>query len=259
MSENIQFGRFMEIVRRLRAKDGCPWDIEQTHESLKQNLIEEAYEAAEAINNSDMKNLCEELGDIMLLVCMQAVIGEENSEFNMEEVLKGIADKMIFRHPHVFKEKAADNITSEEVLANWEQIKAEEKHEETVGEGLLRVAKALPANVRAEKVQKKAAKTGMDFESYGQALGKVYEELKELEDARLSGDRNAVEEEFGDLMFSVINISRFLQLNAEISLTNATNKFINRFVSVERKALEGGKCLAQMSAEELDALWTSVK
>ncbi len=256
--EQDRFKEFMDIVRVLRSKDGCPWDREQTHDSLRYNMVEESYEAVEAINNNDMTNLCEELGDTLLLVCMQAVIAEENGEFTMEDVIRGIADKMIKRHPHVFKERDTE-LTASGVLENWETIKQEEKHEKQASEGMLRVAKALPANIRAEKVQKKASKAGMDFETVDEVKGKVEEEWNELLEACEKQNSNMISEEFGDLMFSIINLSRFLQINAENSLTNATNKFINRFVSVERLAKSVNKSISQMSAGELDALWRQAK
>ena len=255
-----EFARFMEIVRRLRAPGGCPWDREQTHRSLRDNLLEEAYEVAEAIDNDDMENICEEIGDCLLIICLQAVIGEENGEFDMEKAIKGVADKMIFRHPHVFGENPdGTKLSTDDVLNNWEQLKKQEKKEKTLEESLMRVPKALPANIRAMKIQKKASKYGLDFENYEQALTKVYEELKELEEAKNNNNSEEISDEFGDLLFSVINISRFLMLNAENSLTNAVNKFINRVVGVERLAHEEGRCLTDMSAREIDELWTKVK
>lgn len=256
MDENKEFERFMEIMRTLRGEGGCPWDREQTHESLRWSAVEEAYELTEAIDNKDNANMCEELGDILLQVCLHSLIAEEKHAFTMEDVLRGITDKMIFRHPHVFKTKEK-GLTSDEVLDSWEQIKAKEKKEETVGAGLERVAKALPANVRAEKIQKKAAKAlGSKVDKF-EAIRQTRNVLDELEKNMKGEGKPQTVEQFEKLMFSVINISRSLGLSAEISLTNATNKFINRFVSAEREALENGKGLAQMSPNERDALWTS--
>ncbi|QHQ60487.1 nucleoside triphosphate pyrophosphohydrolase [Anaerocolumna sedimenticola] len=263
MEKKYNYDDFMNIIRQLRGENGCPWDREQTHESLRNCLIEEAYEVIEAINNKDTENLCEELGDILLQVALHTAIAEEQNEFGMEDVINGISKKMIHRHPHVFgnADEAAgmNGIDSETVIRNWDDIKKEEKNQRKASEGILSVPKALPANIRAEKVQKKAAKVGFDFENYNQALEKVYEELNELKLSKEKGDVRGIEEEFGDLMFSVVNLSRFLELNAENSLTNATNKFINRFVGIERLAELESKSLSEMSIVELDALWGRVK
>ncbi len=261
MKKEYCFNDFVDIIRRLRAPEGCPWDREQTHGSLRSCLIEEAYEVAEGIDiyekSGDYENLCEELGDLLLQVIMHSVIAEEEQHFTIEDVISGISEKMIRRHPHVFGEVKAD--TSKEVFKNWEEIKKEEKAEEKVSDGMKRVARALPSTIRAEKVQKKAAKVGFDFPNYEEAEKKVLEELEELREARKSGSFADQEEEFGDLMFSVVNLSRFLKLNVENSLTNATDKFINRFVSVENLAHLEGFNLNQMSIEELDALWGRIK
>ena len=252
---------------------GCPWDREQTHESLKSCMIEECYEVVEAVNNKDMSNLREELGDVLLQVVMHAVIAEETEKFTIADVIQDISEKMIRRHPHVFgteerlcneislgKDKKQKQIkTAEDVLQNWDQIKKEEKNENTGAEALNRIPKALPANIRAQKVQKKAAKFGMEFENYEQVLGKVYEELEEMETERKLGHKTQFEEEFGDLMFSIINLSRFLHINAENSLTNATDKFINRFIGVESLAMKQGKHLCDLSPEQVDALWREIK
>ena len=254
---DYSFEDFKRIIERLRAKDGCPWDREQTHESLRQAMLEECYEAIDALDRKDIPNLREELGDILLQVVMHSIIAEEAGEFTMDDVISDISRKMVYRHPHVFGNGTAS--TADQVLENWEELKKKEKAEQSVSEGLLRVARALPANVRAEKVQKKAAKAGMEFESTEQVLGKVKEELAELEEARDQGNLEQIEEEYGDLMFSMINLSRFLRINAENSLTKATDKFINRFVSVERLAAAEGRKTDEMSAAELDALWERVK
>jgi len=251
------FEEFMDIIRKLRSEDGCPWDKEQTHESLKTCLIEECYETIEAINNSDKENLCEELGDILLQVALHSAIAEEKQEFTIDDVIQGECEKMIRRHPHVFGDVTVNN--SLDVVNNWEEIKKKEKKANNIAEEVLSVPKALPANIRAEKVQKKAAKSGMDFENYEKALDKVYEELEELKEARENGDVNLIQEEFGDILFSMINLSRFLQLNAEYSLTNATNKFINRFVDAFSLAEKQGHNLCEMSSAEQDALWRQVK
>lgn len=255
--KNKAFEDFVEIIRTLRGEQGCPWDREQTHESLKNCLIEECYEVIEAINLKDPINLKEELGDVLLQVVMHSVIAEEEGEFTIEDVIKEIGNKMVKRHPHVF---GTTNVKdTKEVLSNWEEIKRQEKQETTVSQSIQRIPKALPANIRAYKVQKKAAQYGFEFESYEQVLGKVFEELEELKMAKEQSDFIHIDEEFGDLMFSILNLSRFLKVNAENSLTNATDKFINRFVSVEGVAKDQGKTLKELTAEQLDVLWQEVK
>jgi tetrapyrrole methylase family protein/MazG family protein len=251
------FEEFMDIIRKLRSREGCPWDREQTHESLKTCLLEECYETIEAINNKDNENLCEELGDILLQVALHSAIAEETKEFSVDDVITAEAEKMIRRHPHVF----GDAIVSDSagVIKNWEEIKKKEKKANNIAEELSEVPKALPATIRAEKVQRKAAKTGMDFEGYKQALEKVYEELEELTESIEIEDKSKIFEEFGDMMFSMINLSRFLQLNAENSLTNATNKFINRFVDVFALAESRGRNLCELSPADQDLLWREVK
>ncbi len=261
MKKIYSFNEFVEVIKKLRAPDGCPWDREQTHGSLRPCLIEEAYEVAEGIDiyekTGDYENLCEELGDLLLQVIMHSVIAEEEQHFTIDDVITGISEKMIRRHPHVFGEVSAD--TSQEVLKNWEEIKKKEKLEEKVSDGMNRVARALPSTIRATKVQKKAAKIGFDFPNYEEAEKKVVEELQELAKARKYGTYDEQDEEYGDLLFSVVNLSRFLKLNAENSLTNATDKFINRFVRVENLAQIEGRNLNLMSIEELDALWGRIK
>lgn len=257
MEKKLTFEEFMDIIRSLRAENGCPWDREQTHESLRACMLEEAYEVVEGIDNRDMENLKEELGDVLLQVAMHSAIAEEAGEFTINEVIQGIGEKMISRHPHVFGSGTAEN--AEEVLGNWEEIKKAEKGETTVSESILRIPKALPAAVRAEKVQKKAAKVGFDFADYEEACEKLKEELSELEEAVKTGNKCKIDEEFGDFMFSMVNLSRFLQINAENSLTNATNKFINRFVSVEALALKERLQLKDMTIDEMNDLWNRVK
>lgn len=248
---------FKKIIAKLRAEDGCPWDRVQTHESLKDCMLEEAYETVDAINHNDKENLKEELGDMLLQIYLHTQISSEAGEFELEDVVDGIARKMLRRHPHVFGQAAAG--TAAEVLVNWDAIKKKEKGQKSVSEGLKGVAKALPANVRAAKVQKKAAAVGYDFASVDDVKTKVYEELHELESAMASGNGEEIFKEFGDVMFSMVNLSRFLGVNAENSLTNATEKFINRLDNAEILAKNQGMDLAGMTAEQLDKLWEAVK
>ncbi len=258
MNENEELARLMEVVRKLRAPDGCPWDRAQTHESLRNELLEEAYETAEAIDTGDTDNLCEELGDLLLHVAMHSVIAEEKGEFDLAKVAREEADKMVFRHPHVFGSKEGID-TPDKVLRQWEELKAKEKHEETASDAMNRVAKALPALTRAQKIQKKASKVGYDFANTDEVLKKVYEELDELKEAIHEGNRFDICEEFGDLLFSCVNTARFLGVDAEFSLTKATNKFINRFVNAEAAAQANGRRLADLTAQELDDLWNEAK
>lgn len=257
MKENYSYEDFVEIIRKLRSKEGCPWDREQTHVSLKPCLIEEAYEVVEGIDlletTNDASNLCEELGDVMLQVVMHSVIAEEEGHFNLQDVVNGISEKMIRRHPHVFGDVVAE--TASEVLQNWDEIKKQEKKEEFVSESLQRIPRAFPATMRAEKVQKKIEKCGLQFSTYEEAINRVSERLKDLENPSDLGQKEVLMEKFGELMFEVVNLSRFLQLNVENSLTNATDKFINRFVSIEKTALNQGKTLNEMSMNEQAALW----
>ena len=235
----------VRIIRILRGENGCPWDRVQTHASIRMDMLEEAYEAADAIDKKDMKNLCEELGDVLMQVVFHAEIETEQGGFTMGDVIQGICEKMIYRHPHVFGSGKAD--TAEEVLINWEELKKKEKRQETQTEVMQSVPEALPALIRARKVQKKAA----------DAMRKVYEEVQELEQAvRENGE---IEEEFGDILFALVNISRFLKINPEFALTKAIKKFINRFEYIEKSALLEGKALSKMSLEEMDLLWDEAK
>ena len=244
-----------EIVERLRRPDGCPWDRVQTHASIRMDMLEEAYEAADAIDKKDMKNLCEELGDVLMQVVFHAEIETEQGGFTMGDVIQGICEKMIYRHPHVFGSGKAD--TAEEGLINWEELKKKEKRQETQTEVMQSVPEALPALIRARKVQKKAADVGFDFPVTADAMRKVYEEVQELEQAvRENGE---IEEEFGDILFALVNISRFLKINPEFALTKAIKKFINRFEYIEKSALLEGKALSEMSLEEMDLLWDEAK
>lgn len=220
-------------------------------------MIEEAYEVLEAIDNEDNENLCEELGDVLLQVVMHSVIAEEEGTFTIGDVIQGEAEKMIRRHSHVFGEKTVNN--SDEVLLNWDEIKAKENRYPSIAQELQNVPKSLPANLRAEKVQKKAKKFGFDFKNYNEFLDKVREELEELQNAIDNRNDSEVDEEIGDMLFSIINLSRYFNINAENSLTNAINKFINRIVEVEILAKRQDKLINEMSIKELNALWEDVK
>lgn len=256
MEKNYSLEDFIGIMRRLIAEDGCPWDKVQTHESLRRYLIEESYEVIDAINNNDKENLCEELGDVLLQVVFHSLIAEKNSDFSFNEVINGVSEKMIRRHPHIFAQENAE--TPQEVLKNWEEIKKVEKNYTSVTETLKSVPHSLPALMRAEKVQNKAAKIGFDFENVYQALEKLEEEIGELKE-EINGKECKIMEEYGDLLFAATNISRFLKINPEFALTNATEKFINRFEYIESALASQGKELSSASVEEMNAFWNQSK
>lgn len=252
---------FVEVMKTLRGENGCPWDRVQTHESLRMDMLEEAYEAANAIDNNDMPNLCEELGDVLMQVVFHACIEEEKGEaaaFTLEDVIRGIGEKMVYRHPHVFGNGEVKADTPEQVLVKWEELKKVEKGTKTQTDAMNSVPEALPALIRARKVQKKAADVGFDFPVIADAFQKVYEELEELEDA-VRSENGDIEEEFGDLLFSLVNISRFLKINPEFVLTKAIKKFINRFEYIEKSVLFQEKNLSDMMLEEMDSLWDEAK
>lgn len=246
----------IRIVRILRAPGGCPWDREQTHETLKKDLIEETYEVIEAINKKSPAMLREELGDVLLQVVFHAGIETDAGNFDFDDVCDEICKKLILRHPHVFGETAVSS--TEEVLANWEAIKMESKRQKSVSESMESVPRELPALMRAQKIQKKAAKAGFDWENVSGALEKIGEETAEATAAmRESADR--AEEELGDLLFAVVNVCRFAQVDAEEALTRATDKFAARFAGVEALAAERNVDMKTASIETLDVLWEEVK
>ncbi|WP_455715361.1 nucleoside triphosphate pyrophosphohydrolase [Anaerosporobacter sp.] len=250
------FEEFMDIIRVLRSEQGCPWDREQTHESLRDCMLEESYEAVDAINKNDVENLKEELGDVLLQVALHSVIAEETKEFTIDQVTTDISKKMIHRHPHVFLDANVEN--SREVLKNWEAIKQEEKKEETISDGMLRVAQALPALIRATKIQKKAAKVGVEAANIQVVIDLLKSSIEEMEKQVERNNNYHMEEELGRILFLITDLSRKLGINAENSLTNATDKFINRFIGVERLAEGEGKHLKDMSIDEQTALWGRV-
>ena len=261
MEKKYTLDDLVEVMKALRAENGCPWDKVQTHETLRMDMLEEAYEAANAIDNNDMPNLCEELGDVLMQVVFHSRIEEEKGEdaaFTLEEVIRGIREKMVYRHPHVFGTGEVKADTPEEVLVNWEALKKVEKDTKTQTDVMKSVPEALPALIRARKVQKKAADVGFDFPVTADAFKKVYEEVQELEEAA-KAENGDIEEEFGDVLFAMVNISRFLKINPEFALTKAIKKFINRFEYIEKSALSQGKDLSDMTLEEMDLLWDEAK
>ena len=244
-----------EIVRLLRAPGGCPWDAEQTHASIRRNFLEEAYEAVEAIDEGSSEHLQEELGDVLLQVALHARMEQEEGRFEVTFLADGICKKLIYRHPHVFGDVSVSG--TGEVLSNWEALKRVEKGQETNTDALEAVARSLPALWRAEKVQKKAKKAGFDWPDISGALDKLSEELEELKAAAAQGTN--VEEELGDLLFSAVNVSRFVKADPEQALNAATDKFISRFRKVEALAVREGRSMEGMTPDELDKLWERAK
>ena len=245
---------FKEIVKLLRSPGGCPWDIEQTHESIRRNFIEEAYEAVEAIDEKNTEHLKEELGDVLMQVIFHAQMEDEIGSFDLDDVADGACKKLIYRHPHVFGNVHVDD--SAEVLVNWDALKKIEKDQKTVADTLDSVARSLPGLWRAEKVQKKAAKVGFDWKEVDGALDKLEEEIAELREAVKTG--TGAEEELGDVLFSAVNVARFIKADPEDALGKATDKFIERFRSLEEAAKDRGGIEA-MSFEEMDELYEEVK
>lgn len=249
--------RLIDIMKVLRSEKGCPWDREQTHESLKKYFIEETYEYLEVVDLKDKARMCEELGDVLLQIVFHATIAEENGDFNMEDVINGVCEKMIHRHPHVFGDVTAE--TSSQVLKNWEEIKKKEKGVTNQTSVLQDVPKNLPALMRSYKVQQKAAQVGFDWTNTEDVFAKIREEIDELEAEYKKQNKSSIEEELGDVLFSIVNLSRFLKVHPELSLTQSTNKFINRFEHIEKLAAEQGKKLSEMSLDEMEALWVKAK
>ena len=244
-----------KIVALLRSDEGCPWDKEQTHESIRRNFLEEAYEACEAIDTGDRELLREELGDVLTQVIFHARIEEEAGHFNLDDVADTTCKKLIFRHPHIFGDTRAEN--TEEVILAWDELKRQEKQHETITQSMEAVAKSLPATWRAEKIQAKAKKVGFDWPDVTGALDKLIEEAIELKEA--IAEQSGIEEELGDLLFSVVNIARILDLDPEEALHKTSNKFIRRFDYLEQRALEQGRPLADMSLDEMEALYQEGK
>ena len=247
----------VNLIRTLRSEDGCPWDREQTHESIKNQLLEECYEVMDAIEKDDIDLLIEELGDVLLHVIFHAVIGEEDGYFNLSEVVDGVCNKMIYRHPHVFSNAMAD--TSEDVLKNWDDIKSQEKKFNTISEEIDAIANALPALLKAHKVQKKAARVGFDFENALEAAAKVQEELNEILNEYNSNNMERIIDEVGDLLFACVNLARLLKVDEEEALNKASKKFARRFKYVEDKVLQNNKSMKDVSIDELNKFWDEAK
>lgn len=251
------FNDLVDIMKILRSPDGCPWDRVQTHESIRQNFIEETYEAIEAIDTNDKELLKEELGDVMMQVVFHALMEEEAGVFDINDVCDEVCKKLIVRHPHVFSDTTAD--TPEQVLVNWDKIKMQTKSQKSQSEVLGSVSKSLPALMYSQKVQHKAAKVGFDFEKTEDAINKVDEELVELKSAINNNDAENMSEELGDLLFSVVNVARFIKVDSEKALYDATLKFTDRFTKVEALCKERSIDMSSASLSVLDSLWEEVK
>lgn len=260
MENNVSnaFLRLVSIMDDLREK--CPWDRKQTIQTLRQLTIEETYELADAITDENWKGLKEELGDLLLHIIFYAKIGSEQKQFELTDVIESICEKLVFRHPHIYGDPANEgklvNVSDEEeVKRNWEKLKLREGKTSVLGG----VPKSLPATVKAMRLQEKARQVGFEWETRDHVWEKVEEEIRELKEVIDSGEQTRVEEEFGDVIFSLINYARFLQVDAENALELTNKKFIHRFTQMEKQALKEGKDLSKMSLAEMDNIWNSVK
>lgn len=245
------FSRLIEIMNDLREK--CPWDRKQTIYSLRQMTIEETYELADAITEGNWKDIKEELGDLLLHIVFYAKIGSEQKQFELDEVINGICDKLVARHPHIYGDIKVED--DEEVKRNWEKLKLKEGKKSV----LSGVPQSLPATVKAMRLQEKAKQVGFEWDNKEQVWEKVEEEMRELKSAIETGNQANTEDEFGDVVFSLINYARFLQVDAENALEKTNKKFIHRFTKMEQLALQSGKNLNEMTLQEMDAIWNSVK
>ncbi len=246
------FGRLLKIMDELRA--GCPWDKKQTLESLRYLTIEETYELSDAIIEKDMEGIRKELGDLMLHLVFYAKIGSETEHFDIKDVLDGISEKLIQRHPHIYGDVKVAN--DEDVKNNWERIKLKEKGRKSVLGG---VPKSLPAMVKAYRMQEKARGVGFDWENAGQVWEKVIEEMNELREEVNAGDAEKMEKEFGDLLFSLVNYARFIGVNPEDALERTNKKFIKRFRFIEEQSGKNGRQLSELSLEQMDKFWEEAK
>ncbi len=247
-----EFQRLIEIMQRLRKE--CPWDRKQTPQSLRQYILEEAYETVEAIDNRDWDELKKELGDLLLQIVFQAEIAREENRFTLREVIQHINEKLIRRHPHVFGETQVSS--AEEVKENWEQIKVEQENRKSLLEG---VPRQLSALLRAQRLQDKASQVGFDWTDARDVLKKIKEEISELETALNRNEQEEIEDELGDIIFSVVNLARFHRVNAEDALRKTINKFISRFEYIEKKLEKENKSIYNSSLEEMDKLWEESK
>lgn len=247
------FGRLLEVMDTLREK--CPWDRKQTYESLRPNTIEETYELCDALLKHDTRNICKELGDVLLHIVFYAKIGSEDRDFDIADVCNQLCDKLIYRHPHVYGDTAVNG--TEQVLQNWEQLKTKEKDgNKTVLSG---VPESLPSVIKADRIQEKASNVGFDWDDRRDVWNKVKEEILEFEAEVENMDRDKATREFGDIMFSLINAARLYHINPDTALEHTNQKFISRFNYVEQKAREQGRAIKDLTLAEMDALWNEAK
>lgn len=247
-----EFKELVEVIARLRAKDGCQWDREQTHSTLRPNMIEEAYEAVDAIDDNDLKHLQEELGDVLLQVLLHSQIASEEGAFSIEDVSRELKEKLIHRHPHVFGNVKVNS--TEDILNNWDKLKAEEKtHRKSAMDG---ISKAQSALMSAQKISKRAVKTGFEWPNEKSLYECIYSEFEEFKEAEKEGNRDHMEEEYGDILFATVNLARWNKIDAEQALLKANKKFMKRFRKMEELAT---KPLNDYSFEEYDALWKQSK
>jgi len=251
MPADTGFNRLIQIMDELREK--CPWDKKQTIQTLRHLTIEETYELADAISAEDWPGIREELGDMLLHIVFYAKIGTEKNEFTLTEVINGVCEKLIARHPHIYGDVKVEN--EEDVKQNWEKLKLKEGKKSVLGG----VPKSLPSMVKAMRLQEKSKQVGFEWDNTSQVWDKVTEELEELNEAVLSGDKDKMEDELGDVFFSLVNFARFLQVDAENALERTNKKFIDRFTRMEIEAARQDKFLHDMSLEEMDALWNKIK
>ena len=250
--------RLEAIVAQLRGPDGCPWDRKQTLDSLKSGLVEETYEVIDAIESGSRADLAEELGDLLLQIVMQSQICSESGDFHLSDVANGVSDKLVRRHPHVFGDKQVSG--TDEVLRNWDAIKKSEKQQDGRAASIVDgIPKHLPALQKAHQVQKRAARAGFDWDHIDDVFAKLHEEIDEVKDAISRSHEEDIRDELGDLLFSVVNVSRFLGHNPEELLNGNIRKFVRRFQSVEEKVHATGRDFSDFTLEELDTFWTEVK
>jgi len=257
LKDKYDFNDLLDIMEQLRAENGCPWDREQTHESLRIYMIEETYEVLEALDAGEMKKFSNELGDLLLQIVFHAQIAKEHGEFDIGDVTSEICKKLISRHTHIFGDAKAD--TADQVVQNWEAIKKKEKKLESHTGVLKDVPSNLPALMRSYKVQQKAAQVGFDWDDIEDVFSKVDEEIRELRDVYKSKNVERITDELGDAMFALVNLSRFLKVQPELALTGTIRKFINRFEYIEQQSVKAGNRLEDMSLAEMDKLWNEAK
>lgn len=252
-----EFDRLIDIMEKLRAPGGCPWDAQQDHKTLSRYIVEEAYELVEAIQNEDISHLKEELGDVLLQVVFHATIARQNQEFTIQDVIDAICEKLVYRHPHVFGDVSAE--TPIEVIRNWEQLKKKERNKENRQSILDGIPKDFPSLLYARKIQSLASRAGFDWQDTDGVMEKIREEIDELSQAIQFDGNEEIEEELGDLLFSIVNLSRFQDVDPEIALRKTNRKFIKRFHEIEKKAKSQGVSLEDMTLDEMDDIWEQSK